>query len=382
MDQCSLSERVLGEKEPPPSNYGGSAYTVGGLLSKEGELSFDEEGQSSSLAAAPGSMLLDWLRCTLPDKPDTWVFLREYLGAMTEREGGWRWYDRSWAALESGFVAACSDPVKAAKQGVHVALPGRACALFGDDLELFWLQCTERGKIGRADFAADDRSGLLTRDRILAAFASGGVVSTWRDSPSETHKLSHDSSAGWTFYFGSRNGDAMIRIYDKAAEQGVSGPWVRLELEAHHGVADELCRRWFDESRPLAEQGSTVVIEEINRRLRFAMPVMSDSNRWRWPASPWWAEFLGSLKRGAPLLVGVKPELTVQRIERYLFNQVAPSLATVLQYHQRDSSFDLVLELEKSGRERQNSRQLAALEAAKLPEARRWKAVGCASLPA
>lgn len=388
MVKGSLSENAAGGIEPPPGNNGGSTYTVGAKLSQSGgkgdirkiygglaytvrgKLSgadsgpsplddgefFQHEAQTSPLAAEAGGILLDYLRCRLPDTPATWAFLREYLGALTERERGWRgWYDRSWAVLEGGIVAACSDSTRAAIEGVLVDLPGRACGSLGECLPLFLLLCTERGKITRADFAIDDRSGLLSRDRILAAEAAAGVVTRWRKAISEVHSLESGRSVGWTFYFGDRAGDSMIRIYDKASEQGVAGPWVRCELETKSKLADAICRAYFD-------RGGAAIIGQINRRLRFAFPAAADSNRWRWPALPWWAEFLESVQPGPSLLPGKKPELTIEGMRSYLVRQVAPTLATVLQH---DDCYDLVIQLEAEGRKRQNSRHLAALEAAK-----------------
>jgi hypothetical protein len=40
-----------------------------------------------------------------------------------------------------------------------------------------------------------------------------------------------DGVAGATLYVGSRQSEKMVRVYDKAAEQGVFGAWIRCEVE-------------------------------------------------------------------------------------------------------------------------------------------------------
>lgn len=48
---------------------------------------------------------------------------------------------------------------------------------------------------------------------------------------------------GATFYVGSRQSELMARLYNKAAERGILGDWLRFELEIKHGKAVEFARR-------------------------------------------------------------------------------------------------------------------------------------------
>jgi len=115
----------------------------------------------------------------------------------------------------------------------------------------------------------------------------------------------------------------MIRIYDKAGEQKVAGHWVRLELEAHQDFADALARDYL-------KHGAVVVIEQINRRLRFVEPGGGDSNMRRAPAASWWADFIGSIRPGDSLLVGEKPLTTIERLAAFVEREAGPALATVV----------------------------------------------------
>lgn len=345
--------------ESPLGNYGGSTYTVGGLLPKsDGDHEIARhEGQASPLASQAGGILLDYCRCRFPDTPAIRRELRQFLGAMTERDHGWRgWYDRSWAVLEGGIVAACSDPTRAAIEGLLVDLPGRACACLGEDLPAFLLWCTEKGRMTRADFAIDDRAGLLTRERILDAEASGGLVTRWRNPMSDINQRERGEVVSWTLYLGDREGDCIIRFYDKAAQQGVEGPWVRCELETKGRLADAVCREYF-------AVGGEAIIGQINRRLRFAVPTAEDSNRRRWLPAAWWVAFLGSVQPGRSLLAGEKPKTTVESMRHYVEVQAAPGLAAVLEH---DGDWLWLKDLIEQGRGRWQPKHLAALEAAKV----------------
>jgi len=152
------------------------------------------------------------------------------------------------------------------------------------------------------------------------------MISRWRGL-TMIQKRERGKVTGWTVYIGSRQSQAMIRIYDKASEQAkrqhVSGPWVRLELECHQDFADALCRDYY-------ERGSVAVIEQVNRRLRFIVPSATDTNVWRAPAAGWWAEFMSTVRPGPSLLCGELPECTVSRLAAYVEKQAGPALSTIV----------------------------------------------------
>jgi len=318
----------------------------------------EHEAQTSELAARPGALLLDYLRVRLPDDAETWLGL-QVLGPQVPRGGGWHgWYDRSALVAEGGIVASCHNRARAEIWGVLVDLPGRACAALGDRLLGFLSWCLERGKVTRCDFAIDDRAGRLTRERILTAEAQGLMVSRWRGL-TILEQRERGAVKGWTVYLGSRNSEALIRVYDKAGEQArkgtmVPGPWVRLELEAHQEFADALCRAYF-------EQGSGAVVGQIARRVRFVMGATRDSNKWRWPVAPWWAEVLGSVTPGPSLMVGEVPECTVERMARFIEHQAGPSMAAVVAAHGGD--LGQLAEIVERSRWRMRPQHKAALEA-------------------
>lgn len=312
----------------------------------------EHERRWSSLGASSGGILLDYLRAVLPDTPATWSALDRWLGVRVGRGRGWRgFYDESWAVLDGGIVAACSDPERAKVQKVMVDLPGAACASMGDRLVPFMRWCLATGRLTRVDWALDDREGLLTRDRIVGAWESGGVVTRWQ-SMTTIEKRKANGPGAWSVYFGSRSSTAYTRIYDKAAQMGVKGPWVRFEIETKGKLADGLARRYF-------EIGAVAVIRQINRRIRFCRPTGGDSNKRRWAVCEWWGRFLGSLKRGLSLLAGEVVEHTIDRARFWVERQVMPWLAAMLQADHGDVTW--LFGAMDRGRARWRPHHLAAL---------------------
>ncbi len=257
--------------------------------------------QTSGLGVRPGCLMLDYLRACLDDEPETWEGLNRWLGYRDERRHGWhQHYNHSADVLDGGLVAWCSERERAEIQGVLVDLPGRACACLGERLVPFLEWCLDHGHMTRADFAIDDYEKRFTYERMKDIVASGAIVSRWRKWQFlETGRLLSGERRGWTLYLGSRNSEAMVRIYDKAGEQGVKGPWVRFEMEYKKDTADAACRAYLRE-------GSEVVKDQIARSMRFVMPIASDSNRARWPVASWWREFIGSARPEPTLVEGVE----------------------------------------------------------------------------
>lgn len=360
MESVSSSGEAEGST-PGAGNYGGGTYTVGAEVANEAAEVAAHEALASDLTARRGGILLDYLRASLPDQEGVWEALRGFLGVFTERGRGWHgWYDRSWEVLDGGLVAACSDPDRARTQGVLVDLPGRACAALGDDLPGFFLWCFETGHIARADYAIDDRQGLLTRERVLECVASGGLVSRWQ-GVSEVSKHKGGKRDGWTIYLGAREGEAMVRIYDKAAQLGLSEQLVRFEFETKGEFAHALAAEYWQE-------GAAAVVGQINRRMRFAIPDPGDSNKRRWLPCTWWVELLGTVDQGRALCPGEKVQATIGQMRQFVERQAAPALAAVVA---ADGGRAWLDQLVVKGRDRWRSKHMGAVALAEAERGER-----------
>lgn len=268
---------------------------------------------------------VDWARVRLPDVALTWRGLAYWLGPMVERGRSWHgWYDRSALVLEVGIVAWCTDRQFSEREGVLVDLSGRAVDLLGERLLPFlrWA-LSVGGRITRGDWAMDDRDGFLTYDRLSGCTAGDAYVSTWHDVEWRSSRKGRGQPWGQTLYLGDRSSDACMRIYDKAAQQGEAGPWWRVELELKGDYAHQLMLRYL-------ERGSSAVVEQVNRRVRFVEPQAGDSNRRRVAVCSWWLSFIQSVERGVSLRVGAKVQATVDHFREWVEHQAGPALAAII----------------------------------------------------
>lgn len=327
------------------------------------------EAQTSGLAARQGALLLDYLRVRLPDEKGIMLALGGWLGRMVGRGRGWRsWYTDSARVLDTGIVAwVTGSEERRQVWGVLVDLPGAACAGLGDRLVPFLRWALEHGgHCTRLDFAIDDFQGLLDKARLLAARDSGTIVTRWVDSLLYDKRRA-GKPAGWSLYLGSRAGESFVRIYDKALEQSIEGThWMRFEFQTNGKLADAIGRAYF-------ERGSVAVIEQVNRRLRFAECEGQDTNRRRLPTAAWWAEFIGSVEPGASLLAGEKPKCTIETMGAWLEYQAAPTMAALVQADEGNAA--RLLEMIERGGPRLRPKHEAAI-AAYLSEQRALVEVG------
>ena len=283
-----------------------------------------------TIARRTRGISLDWFRCSLPDNDHIWERLQVWFPNMTKRDCGWShgWYPESWLVLDNGgMIARCVDPDMVRDhlggRGILIDLSGRGCAVLADSLWPFVVWCLGFGKVSRADFAIDDREGLVTRERVEAALRDGHIVTRWRKAKMNAEtSVKSGKDTSYTRYFGSRTSGALLRIYDKAAQQNVSGHWMRVELEAHDALADYLCRAWVDE-------GFQPVLAELNTRIRFVIPGETDSNRRRWKTAAWWYSLVGSAKRVVALIAS-KVETTIEQSKTWVSKYAIPAILSVV----------------------------------------------------
>ena len=110
---------------------------------------------------------------------------------------------------------------------VLVQLSGTALASLGDNKGTVLAYMRDNGwRTSRVDVAFDLHDDCATPQAVFEAYVEHiptekrGCYSFW-----------NGAGRGDTFYLGSRQSDTMMRIYDKAAEQGKEGVWVRWEVE-------------------------------------------------------------------------------------------------------------------------------------------------------
>jgi len=112
------------------------------------------------------------------------------------------------------------------EQGRRIVLAGQSSAILRENQFAFlqWINTTDR-KATRIDYALDITHSRLTPQVVRRHLLNGEAV-THAKSLLRTGELIND---GDTQYVGRKTSETYTRIYDKAAEQKVTFPWLRVE---------------------------------------------------------------------------------------------------------------------------------------------------------
>ena len=195
----------------------------------------------------------------------------------------------------------------------------------------FLQQIRKFGWFTRLDLAVDDHGaeyftvadvcGFVDRQEVVTKFRSWQNVNGGMFSGKKT---------GHTFYFGSRQSEVMLRVYDKQLEQNkkaadetdlIQEPWVRWELELKNEraniAADLLIQR-----KELGE----VIMGILNNYV--SIVVLDDSNRSRCSLNPIWEKFIGAV--GKLRLFVEQRKKTIEEKKNWLIRQCLPTIAGVI----------------------------------------------------
>lgn len=312
-------------------------------------------------------VLIDYLCFTLPNsipalacevlEIDSLLFVPQPCGAHGYKSG-WR------LAHISIYYDGNAD------MGCHVQLTGQGCReyeaghqRYGDDCwpRLIAAIAAAGGKLTRLDLAIDNVDRVLDMDRIREAVKNGEIRSrfkTGREISGFTCGRNGQPSTptGSTIYFGSVSSRLQFRIYDKAAETGCEGHWVRFELqlrEKRAQAAGAALRR---------ESAGKVTLGIIHQYLSF---ITIDSTRsTRCSLADWWQSFLQGV---SPLKLALAPvQKVVRDVMKHIHKQYAKSLGMIKQ-HLGVNDFCLYLKnLVEYGERNLSSRHLAILAASQL----------------
>ena len=293
--------------------------------------------------------VVDWLSATLKgcSIPEGLEVVRDLFGPITELGRGFRGYANSGVILGTGRVAWDYDRPD---MGVHVDLPGSALGELRRSITDFEGMLRFMVDVGfvftRCDSAVDDRDGVLDVATIRKAVESGDYASRWHKA-SRTYNL---RGAGDTIYLGAPTSDSRLRIYDKAAEQGLEGVhWVRVELQFRRGLAHAMVLR-------LVEDGPDVVLSVLRGCVDFKEPG-GDSNVARRRSASWWVRFLRAREKLRLVLPRVAQ--TLEGVRRWIEHQVAPSLALLVKAE--GGALDWLISVIHEGERRLTPQRLALL---------------------
>jgi hypothetical protein len=260
------------------------------------------------------SITLDWLAFTIKEMTHDFQtyfhdnFTYQICTPVTARNGY-----LSAVRNPNGIVCMWND--SRSEMGYHVIMAGstliQVCSETNRTQKSIIQEVVKLGcSISRLDLAVDAQD-VDCDEHYIYLQSIGGL------SRGLARKFSHMQSAGGgnTFYAGSRQSDRFLRMYNKAAEQGLEGVvWHRLEVELKGMVARSVALL-------LAGDATwSSIFEAVTRR-------MVD-----FPGEPQWECFFG---RGE-VMIGL-PKIEKQTdTEKWIETQVTPAVLRYFSEH-RDS---------------------------------------------
>ncbi|MBR1691124.1 MAG: replication initiation factor domain-containing protein [Oscillibacter sp.] len=210
-----------------------------------------------------------------------------------------------------------------ADMGVWVELSGQGCRTFETLSKVGWEGIfsfiRENGlKITRLDVAYDDHTGVLDIRTISQDTQAGLFISK------STYWETVLSSKGTTVQIGSPQSKVLIRIYDKAAERGITDQhWVRCELQ----LRDDRAMQFTRLALPIGQAFAGVLLNY----LRYIEPG-EDSNKWRWPMKDYWLDIVEDAEK-ISIYQAPGMEYNEERCKRYVVNQAGNAIDACIQMY-------------------------------------------------
>jgi hypothetical protein len=128
------------------------------------------------------------------------------------------------------------------EMGVHCVLAGQTCNNLRDDLASILENCwMQGGKVTRFDLALDDLKGRVNAIDSRKYIKSGEIVCRAREYP----PAGDIRGGGQSQYCGKMASECHVCIYDKDAEQGVSGFRTRIEIRFKGRKSDKAAREYL-----------------------------------------------------------------------------------------------------------------------------------------
>lgn len=234
-------------------------------------------------------VLIDYFKFT--SKVHSWPDLIELLGLNTviwesgKARDGWSCHDYfSGMHLYHG-----------GRDDVGVEFSGAGCRMLetcnGNSFDWVGLfrYIVEQGEemnVSRLDIAGDDKTGILSLDKIVKYTRDGKYISKAR----RRIWISGDEEE---VMFGASSSETRLRIYNKALERGVDGPWVRVEFQLRDDAADSFILNLLEKEGEIGIVYGGVLLNYLRYVTR--CPADCKNNYDRIPTVSWWSSFCSDL---------------------------------------------------------------------------------------
>lgn len=204
---------------------------------------------------------------------------------------------------------------------------------------LLQIYSSEGFKLSRCDVAMDIIDNSFCIDDLINDTRAGNF--SCRSKFYNIMESCDDGIIGKSLYFGRKESNIFINIYDKRAERGYKPDemdnWTRIEIRLRHEDAVGFSKKFSD-----GMDVGYLFVGVLNNYLKFLKPSDSDSNKSRWELADYWQTILTHSEK---VKIFTKPgvEYDFSRFEKYLFNTCGSSIATFLQLY---SPIDLKNQIE------------------------------------
>lgn len=178
--------------------------------------------------------------------------------------------------------------------------------------------------VSRLDIAGDDQDGILQMNKLYRHTINHKYICRAR----RCVWMNGDEQE---IIFGSSKSDTRLRIYNKALERGVDGPWIRCEFQLRDDAADSFIKNL----RQQPSIGSTYSGVLVNYLRYTSKAPDQNNNNDRLDTASWWRTFTNEAARIKNIKVGGL-SYNYEDLREYITVQTASSLKTFVELHDGD----------------------------------------------
>jgi phage replication initiation protein len=305
-------------------------------------------------------IIIDWLKITYLDIVDPTIAI-ERLGLKPDsfviRPTGGNGYK---SATAYGGITVMFDGTP--QMGVHVNISGEGCRLYESHydknpwLDLLTESLSFNANFPRIDIAHDNVDGSLSLDLLHQDIDAHNVRTRFKRGKKTEDITYHDEDLapiGKTINLNkSRQSLIFPRFYDKAAQYGLSGHWVRAEIELKNERSKEAIKHLVS-GMPIGEMFFSI----LNNC--FSIVNRDDSNKSRCSIKAWWLNWLETTQK-LKLTVAKKMK-KISDVVSWVQRSVAPSLAMIREHFPPAQALEIMKGIFYSGKTRLKNRHYQIL---------------------
>ena len=221
-----------------------------------------------------------------------------------------------------------------------VELSGRGCRFFESYsnlsfMDLFANILDADFNITRLDLAFDVKSSDYPIELFKDAYSKEFFITRSKCYSMITN--SNNGVEGCSLYFGKRDSNFFVNIYDKASERGFKNDelehnWIRIELRYRHELCNQLVERLLN-----GVSISQLYFGQLVSKLRFIEPDedSNDSNKRRWPMAKWYQRLIQDSVDCKLHYPGVSYDYS--KWEKSFFQRAGSSLLMYIKMHPDDN---------------------------------------------